>query len=514
MPHFRCIGLNFCGLLLLFGSCFGQATDLPLNHWAYPFLERLQIQGFISSAELQCRPVSREILAQIVGAIDQNQLSQTDALLLEQLKGDLAEEITLISPQQRFSNPKKHFYRYADAQSWFLLDLYGEQSFISDRRRVSHSDPFFSMTTVGAILRGTIGHSLGFYLDAQNQMLRGTRYQRDRDANFDPSAGLPLNITGRNAFQDRAVAYFSFGYKKLAFKIGQDEMAWGSGLTLNANWPSVNSLQLATKGRSLTFHTAQLSLNRSMNAKQLAVHRLDWQVTQLVKLGVSELLLNSDNNLDALLCIPFGGSLLNTLFDRGDHAVWSLDAMCFLRSRVKIYGELLIDQANMSRNNENHVGSQLGFLAGAMWSNAFRVVNLDARLEFCRIGNRLYQHSDSSKIFLHYDRFLGPPQGPGSDRVALSLGYQLGRDLRIDLGFDQIDKDPLRIDLPNNRNSNVYTTSATERRRNVVLGLSDQLRRDIYVRFFHTFSKIQNVTGDPSKLLQGHVSQFQLLINF
>ena len=61
-------------LLLLFlpGGIQSQSANLPLDHWAYAFFERLELKGLYISEDFDSAPYSREAIAEIILQIEEN----------------------------------------------------------------------------------------------------------------------------------------------------------------------------------------------------------------------------------------------------------------------------------------------------------------------------------------------------------------------------------------------------------------------------------------------------------
>ena len=82
-------------VLLLFtgGRAAGQYVNLPLGHWAYGFLERMQAKGALREANLMNKPLSRSDVAAMVARIGEGELSEADLERLEWLREELALEL-------------------------------------------------------------------------------------------------------------------------------------------------------------------------------------------------------------------------------------------------------------------------------------------------------------------------------------------------------------------------------------------------------------------------------------
>ncbi|MCH9006469.1 hypothetical protein IIA29_08435, partial [candidate division KSB1 bacterium] len=57
MPLFNCAGVL---VLLLAGELSAQSVYVPLNHWAYEFIERFEAKGVVTGALNGTKPYSRE----------------------------------------------------------------------------------------------------------------------------------------------------------------------------------------------------------------------------------------------------------------------------------------------------------------------------------------------------------------------------------------------------------------------------------------------------------------------
>jgi len=78
----------------------GQSTNVPLEHWAYRFIDRLETKGLFVSEDFSTRPYSREAFAGIIAQIsmnlkrNENHFSEAESRLFEQLKGSFMKNWT------------------------------------------------------------------------------------------------------------------------------------------------------------------------------------------------------------------------------------------------------------------------------------------------------------------------------------------------------------------------------------------------------------------------------------
>ncbi len=182
--------------LLLLSAALSAApsANLPLDHWAYGFLERLEAKGLISGYELRVRPIPRSVAAELTARVLQNaeslqRLSRTDRRLLEQLRSDLQEEEALRSLGSAAREPHLHSSYEEDAV--LHLDLIARQEILSRRGGEYVPEQLQSLTTAGARLRGTVGSSWALFAEARNTLSRGEE-RAENDENFDPAKGEPV----------------------------------------------------------------------------------------------------------------------------------------------------------------------------------------------------------------------------------------------------------------------------------------------------------------------------------
>jgi len=201
--------------LLLFsaaGVLAGTApsVNVPMEYWGYAVLERLESRGLIFSHQLRVRPLSRAVFADLVrqAAVQAQQkpeqFSRTEKKMLDQLQDDFFDEW---NPDAAERSPERHLLTWREKTSRIHIDLHGKQTILSNRGHQYQPDALISETTGGAILRGNLEQTVGFYLDARNTLTRGDQKVEEH---FDPSQGAPVVIAGSNVYRDQALAYWTW----------------------------------------------------------------------------------------------------------------------------------------------------------------------------------------------------------------------------------------------------------------------------------------------------------------
>ena len=75
---------------MLSRTCFTQSVNVPLSHWVYRFLDRLETRGIFNDISTKSYPLSRTDVAEILADINKHktELSKTESAIFEQLKGE------------------------------------------------------------------------------------------------------------------------------------------------------------------------------------------------------------------------------------------------------------------------------------------------------------------------------------------------------------------------------------------------------------------------------------------
>ncbi len=503
----------------------GQYVNLPLDHWGYQFLERCETKGLIKSFDLRVKPVSREVLAKLLINIEtrlQKQpelFSETDWEMFDQLKGDFADELLNKKISLKNIKSERHLTRYTENNSHIYFDLQGRESIISNRGDLYDPQELMSETTLGGILRGQLGGSVGFYADARNSLLRGSDVKGE---SFDVSKGSPVVTSGSNVYRDRATAYFILEKPWLRFEIGRDEFEWGpgshGGLSINRNMPPSDMIRLSTRFKRFRFTSVHLFLSSSLGSKYLAGHRLDFKIMPGFYLGATETVIygNRDVELAYINPLMFYHVAEHHLGDK-DNNTMSVDVTFTLLPRTKLYGEFFIDDMTSTKSLTGYFGNKFAVLTGGMWTDALCIKDLDISAEYARIEPFVYAHKDSINIYTHYDKVIGHWLGPNSDSAYLKAGYQFNRDVRLELSFERIRSgtgEPNTIERPEKGVDKKFLDGVVETKNMYGIQLIDQLYRDIFVSLSYTYSNAKNLFQEPNKNSIDHLARFEVYFNY
>ena len=422
-------------------------------------------------------------------SITPNIFSAEERELFEVLKRDFSSELKSLF-EKPLSSAERHVLTLDESDRLIHIDLYGDQSFTANTNWGSRGRSL-SKTTVGGIVRGHLGLMLNFYVDAQNAASRGTGLKRESDLNFDPTRGLPVNITGKTVFQDRALAYVTVEKFGIRMEAGQNEIAFGAypgtGLAVSRGLFPTNMVKLETEVKNLRLTSAHLSL-RSTASKSLSLHKADIRLSDHYSLGFSEAVVYGRRDVDARYLNPLipyyllGPSRLKkdsySLGFRHDVTM----------PPIRIYNEFYLGNNFLNTNLAHAFRDYFAYLIGVHWVTPLHLANMEVFAEFVRVEKNVYTHPDSLKFYTHYNQFIGYPFGPGTTSMSIRIGYQFTRDIRFEFNWQRVDKNaapltPADCDSCNDEQSGFYATPVHY----VEFKSQFRLLHDVYLVFLYSY---------------------------
>ncbi|MCH8954895.1 hypothetical protein IIA28_06180, partial [candidate division KSB1 bacterium] len=216
-----------------------QSANLPLDHWAYAFLERLELKGLYISEDFDTKPYSREAISEIILQIDEkvkqdsSKISVVEWDLLEQLKGEFHENLKKIQPEVEIRNKEyePHLWSWRNEDFVGHLDLLLGQQVRLESKESVESGIAKSTTAWGFGLRANFKESMAMFFEGRSFVLSGTDTIVNRF--FNPSLGLPVSRNALGDVTDNASAYAVFRLPWFDLEIGRDLVEWGPGFRGN-----------------------------------------------------------------------------------------------------------------------------------------------------------------------------------------------------------------------------------------------------------------------------------------
>ncbi|MDZ7295211.1 MAG: capsule assembly Wzi family protein [candidate division KSB1 bacterium] len=481
----------------------GQSVNVPMDHWAYRLLERLETKGLVRKMGLRAMPMSRAQVAELVAAADKaaqedpSLLSRSERELLEQLKGELCDEpsIAALHVQPRYR--ERHLMRWQEGTSLAFVDALLALAVDGHRADTMQSGVRQWRAMGGGIVRGSLGGRLGFYVDARNTMTRGGTVPEE---SFDPQRGMPLVTSGRNVYSDQAEAYVILQTLGAQVQIGRMQAHWGpgwrGGLLLSRNAPLFDAFRLTLPFKRFSFTAIHAFLTRMGGPRYLAAHRLEIALADWLTLAGSESVLYGGRDVEFSYLNPLMPYHVaeHHLGDR-DNNMLSFDMTAFPLAHIKVYGELLLDDMTLTKNPLRYYGNKFAFTIGGHWVSPPGLPEGVIRLEYTRVEPFVYTHYDSLNVYVHYDRIIGHWLGPDGDNVAMAAEYQWSRDIFTQLlvQWRRTGQGGLWKPYPEGGSERKsFLSGVVEHERSVAFQVIDQVRKDVFVSLTYTGGHLKN----------------------
>lgn len=449
-------------ILFLLTSAMSQSTYVPLNHWAYDYLERLETRRVLPAVLNATRPLSRMEIARCLVNVHQqlDALNQVEQEQLNFLNIDFKEELAgllgHLTPDpnriQRIRNHKyvqkvlpkiiyqndRNFLNWREGRFQLFFDpiIYRQGSYSrtdsSERigRRFQDSN--------GLRLWGNWDHYLGFFIDIRDSKEWGTQPYKLGNYTL-PRLGFVRATSPDFIYHDETVAYLKIGFKNFQLTFGKFSNYWGSGhtgsLILSDYATSYDQLKLEFIFNRFKFTSLYAQLidyeeheqDILQPKKYFAAHRLEFLPWRWLGLGLSETVIFNGRSFEPAYLNPvmFFRSAEHYL-GSPDNMMMGLDFKITAIRNLKFYGELLIDDITTTKLGTDWYGNKLGYSVGTCWVDPIRINNLDLRVEYTRIRPYVYSH-ENSLSYTHYASLLGHPLGPNSDDLFLEAKYRFSR---------------------------------------------------------------------------------------
>ena len=468
--------------LLLTGAGFAQAQDattlLPVEHWAYALVERLEAAGHLSGTADGIKPFSRRHMARLALRADSvAALTRIDrqrlALLLRELdpevralRGDVSQRLEgLVLGTPADALPPVH---YGAARGELYADLLARQQtdLFSGRGRDGNERVY--RNRLGGVLRGDLLDRVGFRISFEQSREQGTReyiwrqdvYERQLEA---------VQLKGNLADFHRGAAYVTFGLGPwVDVQIGKDQVEWGpapqDNLGLSANAPAFDMVRLRTRLGALELVSLHGSLQTcpdrpdsplcggeaDANAsyivngmsrvldrdKWIAAHRVEVAVTPSLEIGFQEVVIYGDRGPEPAYLNPlmFYWAAQSYLGDK-DNVMMAVDADWRVRPGLRWWAVYAIDDLKKLKVFSDDFANKFSLQSGLLWTDPLGVDDVDLRADYVRIEPWIYTHKFPVNIFRHFDAPLGHSLGPNSDRWRLEIERRWSRDLSTSLAF-------------------------------------------------------------------------------
>lgn len=540
-------------LIILPFKVFSQTTFLPQGDKQNILLERLEIKAQKDSILnlSKTRPFSRKtILNAIIGyankydfsifqkknQIDWYNVESFFANNIEFLPDSLRDGIKTKKPILKafYKTPANLFEVH---QKDFDLVINPVIQFVVSKEK--NNDDRLFLNTRGVTLRGKIANRIGFAAYMTDNQERDPAYVQQwiSDRKAVPGAGFYKSFKapgGVDYFDARG--YITFGATKyIDVVFGYDKNFIGNGyrsLFLSDFSNSALFLKLNTRIWKFNYQNLFMELSnadsrtgdRLIGKKYAAMHHLDINITKSLNIGLFEgITFGRSNHFEF-------GYLNPIIFYRSiehqngslDNSVLGMDAKANLFKSVQLYGQLLLDEFNLSeiKAGDGWWANKYGIQLGTKYIDAFGVRNLDLQLEHNRVRPFTYSHNDSIANYTHYNQPLAHPLMANFKEYIGILRYQPAPKwlVQVKAIYYQQGRDSSaasygsNIFLPNTppyRTSNYGYNIGSGWKTNVLYGsllVSYEVKENLFIELFGVYRKQETKTPPVTSMNTSVVS--------
>ena len=455
LPHLpRRLGIAaLCLVCAVYSKAYGDpTTGVPLNHSAYPLIDRFEARGWLRPWGNGTRPMSRLEVARALSQILERAkkgdgLSEVELQRISRLTVEFGPELRTLGEEVRGEPPGVvgrlrgggHLGWWEGKDGHVSMDvLFRQQALTSSGENVSQ-------THVGGIVEGTVKGFVGFRLRHWEARQQGNRPIRSRQDIVGDRVEF-VEVKGKSADFREATAQMVLGTPWLDLEVGKDFEQWGptvtGGLLLSDNAPSYPLLKMRARyGRVKFVHligflrsglidTARTFQDNGFTRtferkKHFSAHRVEVGLKPGVTVGLQEIVIYGDRGVEFAYAVPatFLIAAQSFLGDKDNTAV-GLDLDAGVIPNLRVYGSLFLDDLTKF-GGSGAFSNKYALQAGLLWVDPLGWRDSELRAEFVHIEPWVYTHLFNINRYQHDHAILGNPLGPNSDGVYGEVSHRI-----------------------------------------------------------------------------------------
>ena len=429
-----------------------SSVYVPLEHWVYRFVERLEAQGRANGAADGIKPYSRNKIAALLDAVHKKyrpELSPIERGELDLLRHEFTQERAL--------------FHYRARGGVVFADVLARQQTDRFSGRGRSAAEVVYRHRGGGIVRGQLGQSVGFRVAFEQVREQGSRSYGYRHNLYERRVDLP-QLKGEAADFHEGTAYVKFAVGPVDVQLGKDEALWGpapqQNLGLSNNAPSFNMIRLQSQfgafklvsisaelrpcpdrpdsplcagmADSAATYTTNGMVRLLERQKYLAAHRLEVALAPWIDVGFQEVVVYGDRGLEPSYVNPlmFYWAAQSHLGDK-DNLLMGIDVDIHPGRGRRYYLAYVVDDLKKARIFSDDFANKFSLQAGMIWVDPLGLADAELRAEYVRIEPWLYSHRFPINTFRHFDSPLGHSLAPNSDQWQLSLTKRATRDVEL-----------------------------------------------------------------------------------
>ncbi len=439
----------FLLMLFLFNAVFAQVGYVPVNDEIYIFLERMQtlniIENYNSFEIPKTRSEIKTYLVQITKNI--NQLDNIDKQKLNDFVSEFEYDLfgslnNSSNLYQRFNlnhfieDKEKYLYSYTDSNNVniFVNGLL-RLNYLSQNKSAYSNHSF--LYRFGGEFRGSLFDKIGFYAKALNGSYSGSKKlaQGFGSLKYNYKINNPTGSEIGDNFFDETESFLTLDYNYVKLKIGNDRKLIGHGahkIILSNNAPRPEYIEFDLHYKSLSFSYFQGKLLGLLTKPDLPVfdkyfvyHRLQFNPSKHFNLGLGEMLIYANRNIDLSYLNPFNffksSEHLNQ--DR-DNSYLFIDFQNNSVNGFKFYTTFLIDDIDFGKIGTGWYGNKTVMNFGVYSSIFYNYLPLDFELQYIKIEPYVFAHRLGKNNFTSLNYNLGTTFQPNTSAGIIKIYYR------------------------------------------------------------------------------------------
>lgn len=424
--------------LALFFLCTAfVSTNVPLDHFSYEAIDKLAGYGFIDSAMMTTRPLSRlEMARHIAEAVEKyQQLDEKNEIIsaiLNRLKAEFKDELITMGIVE--GNPADSFLK--PIEDPYIKYLFADEQFDLENQR---GDVFnrHSNYRLGFASRMKLFDIAAFYFHPE----------------YACSPSDPDDI-------DLVEAYSKLSFGKLEIEVGMDSLWWGPGyhgsMLISNNAEPFKMLKISNPRPiqlpwilgvlgpfKAVWFLAELENDRIIPKAKLTGLRLNFKPHPDFEFGLSRAVMFGGSGRPKVSLGDYFGMWSPGPEQPGTNQLAGFDVSVLVPLDDKIPVRSVKLYADFAGEDEaGGLPAKWGELFGAQFNDIFRTGRTDLRIECANnhvagSPNVFYTHSLYQSGYTYKGRIIGHHMGTNSSDLFFRLTHYLKEDLILGLEFDR-----------------------------------------------------------------------------
>jgi hypothetical protein len=423
---------------------------LPLDHWAYPLLDRLQTRTRSLSVTLEERPIARGAAARALEAFHhalsrgELALTETDLGQLALLERELAPE-TGLPPGARYhairwdtQNLRAEWAIRLESLATTMPALASFQPDSAAGDGPEREETLFLWGRPETVVE--IGDRVTWQQRFSYRFRFGDTVGR---STLDPSVGEAEFVYNDDDFvgvQRTLDTILGVRLGPARVEAGRLRFAWGPGregrLLVSGDSPPLDAVRLIARWGRIHLSHAATQLRSSIGERYMAAHRIAY-VSSALTVGVSETVVFGNRAYDLAYLSPVQlFYVVESNNGDGDNNLVGVDFRWIPRAGWKLYGEIVVDDSNL-RDGWSYYGNKNAFQLGIDRSGLPALPNTDLHAEWSLIDQYTYTHRRPINVAQHFSSPVGHRIGTDADLLTVALNHWISPEIDVRAGYEQ-----------------------------------------------------------------------------